>query len=172
MAGPTIQVLPSGLLGFLQLKNGGQFPQRLGDTLQPTIELAEWYVQLNSETLFSAVINAPVNASSSGNTFPELVVPNGQVWFVHEYIVGFGPSATGTATKCAGVMNRISVNGPTTAAYVTDPLDIATVGQRVFARMGQRVILPPGSSMGFVIGPVITALIPVQGTATFSRCLL
>jgi len=168
----VIQVLPSGLLGFLQLKNGGQFPQTLNAQLQPTFDLLEWYAQLNAETIFSVSQNAAVNASSQSLSFPEFVVPNGQVWFLHEYIVGFGPSATGTATKCQATVNRISANGPISAAYVSDPEDIAAVGQRVFCHLDRIMILPPGSTCGAVIGPVVTAVIPFQGTVTISRCLL
>lgn len=53
-----LQVLPQGLLGFLQLKNGGKFPQSLGsDQLQSTLDLAEWYLATNGNVQASATTN-------------------------------------------------------------------------------------------------------------------
>jgi len=38
-----LNVQPTGLLDFLKAKTGGQYPQRLGDVLQPVWDLAQHY---------------------------------------------------------------------------------------------------------------------------------
>jgi len=166
-----LQVLPQGLLGFLQIKTAGGFPKTLSQELIPTLDLLEWYAQLNSETVFSAVINAIVSASASGANFPEFNVPNGQVWIAHEYIVSFGVSATGSATSCQANIGRPASGGSTTAAYVSDPENVAA-NSRVFCHVDRMLILGPGSTAGYLIGPVLTAAVPTQGTMTFARCTL
>jgi hypothetical protein len=45
---PPIQVQPLGLLDFFQLKNGGEYPQTLGDVLSPTWDLRDHYLQTNA----------------------------------------------------------------------------------------------------------------------------
>jgi len=79
----SLQVLPKGLLGFLELKNGGKFPQRLGsEALLPVIQLLDWYAQTNSEVL----ITAPSAAALGVVSFGELVVPPLECWYVSDFV--------------------------------------------------------------------------------------
>jgi len=43
-SGP-IQAIPAGLLGFFNLKNVGRNPAVMPDTVQPTLELRDWYFE-------------------------------------------------------------------------------------------------------------------------------
>lgn len=80
MARP-IQVLPRGLLGFLQLKNMGQNPSEFPDLLQPVLEMREWYYETNAITQVASGLALVPAATTVGNLIL-LVVPNGQAWAV------------------------------------------------------------------------------------------
>lgn len=47
---PPLNVQPTGLLSFLQIKNGGRYPQYLRDELLPVWDLARHYEACNAET--------------------------------------------------------------------------------------------------------------------------
>src|SRR5262245_55078087 len=47
MSGP-IQVVPPGLLSLLQLTNEGKTAAEFLETLQPIIEMRDWYMQFNA----------------------------------------------------------------------------------------------------------------------------
>ncbi len=44
----AINIQPKGLLGLLQLKTGGRYPQNLGEQLSPTWDLRENYEETNA----------------------------------------------------------------------------------------------------------------------------
>lgn len=55
---PPLNVQPQGLLGFLQTKTGGKYPQTLNeDFVQPTWDLARHYVETNAEFAVDIVLN-------------------------------------------------------------------------------------------------------------------
>jgi len=51
-----LNVQPTGLLAFLDIKNAGQYPQSLGTDLVPTYELAEHYLQVNGRLVYPASV--------------------------------------------------------------------------------------------------------------------
>lgn len=48
LAPPPLNIQPTGLLDFLQIKNGGQYPQHLGTTLAPAWDLRQHYEYVNA----------------------------------------------------------------------------------------------------------------------------
>jgi len=63
LGAPPLNVQPQGLLSFLQVKSGGRYPQALGETLAPTWDLSDHYLQTNGEITLgaAAVITAGFN---------------------------------------------------------------------------------------------------------------
>lgn len=102
MISRPIQVIPSGLLGFLQLKNNGQNPQDLPDVLQPVLELRDWYLQSRAEEIVTPT-NIPSMALPTATfgfqtftTNPTVpVVPDKEWWYVHDIaiVTTFVPAA-------------------------------------------------------------------------------
>lgn len=61
---PPLNIQPTGLLSFLQIKNGGRYPQWLGEQLVPTWDLAKHYEATNAQYITSAVANQAAGAQN------------------------------------------------------------------------------------------------------------
>jgi hypothetical protein len=100
--------IPSGLLDFFRIKSMGQYPQRLGDTVLPIMDLFRFYaddqatevffsgaqiVADTGTTTFSITSTSPVDITTGG----VLLVPNGEIWIVLEGSVSWNMTTTGTA---------------------------------------------------------------------------
>lgn len=118
-----LQIFPQGLLGLLQLKNGGEMPQRLGSNeLLPVMDLRRWYLETNAEIISN---NPIVVGAAAGNvSFGSMVVPAREWWhvsafFIEAQSIGAGDVATGMQATviiaAAGVPvpigERISITG-------------------------------------------------------------
>lgn len=77
-SGP-IQVTPSGLLGFFNLKNSGRNPGVLLDSVGPSIEMRDWYFASQLDSLTDTV---SVTAAQATFAFVNLVVPPTEAWWV------------------------------------------------------------------------------------------
>jgi len=85
-----IQSVGRGFLNLLGLKSNGNMPELLGEQVQPVLDMHQWYLQDNAELVIAQGV-LPTN-SGAGYFVPctnalvnSLVVPNGEVWFVHSY---------------------------------------------------------------------------------------
>lgn len=115
---PPLNRQPLGLLDFLQIKNGGQYPQRLVTDLVPTWDLRDHYLQVNAVLLeqtgiaiasgnntynvISAAVNywrycnyfrwsvVPANALDAYNGWPAIVAPVS----LNAYMLPFEPCGT------------------------------------------------------------------------------
>src|SRR5688500_20346246 len=67
IAPPALNLQPFGLLSFLGIKNGGEYPQQLISTLQPTLDLWEHYVAANREEYTLACDNQTGAIGSATN---------------------------------------------------------------------------------------------------------
>lgn len=77
MPDSPLQKAPTGLLGALNLKTQGRYPQLFGETLVPVLELTDFYLHPNRTALtFAAALT--VGPGQVGT----LVVPDGQAWSV------------------------------------------------------------------------------------------
>lgn len=92
---PPINTLPTGLLDFFQIKNGGEYPQTLLPQLQPVIDLYDHYKAVRQLELFMSPLRTIVANSSAqdvplyplspvnpGDTGAATTVPSGQLWLV------------------------------------------------------------------------------------------
>lgn len=150
----AINRLPLGLLGFLGIKNGGQYPRDLSPLLSPVWNLSDLYLNANAEN------SAPVVSVASLGYTGFATVPTGESWCIL-----LASAATGTLG--AGVTIEMTL-GMTDAAVLTTialaPMPGSrTVGGRFAVNLASPIWLAPGSSFGVVCtqlaaGPVSTTL--------------
>jgi len=83
-----LQPAPPGLLSLLQLKQRGQNPDALGDTVVPVIDLTHWY-GLDSVEAVDGMGTFPSNVAYVGavgvTSGAMQLTPEGEVWWVHEF---------------------------------------------------------------------------------------
>lgn len=151
-----IQTIPSGLLGFLQLKNMGRNPSELVDALSPTLQMNDWYFMSRAEQL-------PVGSRNVANgavgilpwTTNPLIVPNEEAWWVIDYNVTVSIVTGETCGVHCGWRDPTSfphlfgtpsffLNGP--AALTYQPV-----------AYGGGIFLPPGSELGVYVAAATTA---------------
>lgn len=145
-SGP-IQQIPSGLLGFLQLKNNGANPSQLLDEVAPTLDWSRW-------TLETAAVNYALGTAvgllglglSTLNITP-IVVPAREWWWCSSISVGL--TAPGAADQVWAAIGVREENTLTKVRILTPFITCAVLQHRYFG--GEPgVWLAPGSE--FVIG--------------------
>jgi hypothetical protein len=90
---------PQGLIAALGLRDMGATPRELSPTIAPTVDMLPLYLIGQRTSLISA--NAAVGVGNVN--FTDLVVPIGELWYVHEYSVVANLDATEACTYCAAV---------------------------------------------------------------------
>lgn len=109
---PPLNLQPLGLLDHFAIKNGGEYPQDLIPTLQPTMEMGDWYSQVNGQdfdlaraTVAGAAVGAGSMAFTSSNPagLPLsggglIAVPDTEVWLITEYSVRWAWDAVAGGT--------------------------------------------------------------------------
>lgn len=83
-----IQRLPIGFLDALNLKNNGQLPRWLPDSIQPTLEMRDWLLAQDKEVVWGqrsfngAYVGTGNLALSSVPTAPlASAIPEGEIWY-------------------------------------------------------------------------------------------
>jgi len=129
---------PQGLLGLLGLRSGGATVGAFSETLTPTLDLFDFYVQLRRES--RALTQFAVAAGTQ--LFVE-AVPPGEIWFVTEFNVG-GNTGAGGALSCVPL---IYVNAN---AFTLSNTPIAFGAATPFSMGAEQMPkwLPPGSRFG------------------------
>lgn len=136
-----IQLIPTGLMGLLQLKQTGKMPGWLAQSVQPTIDLSDWYLQARREDEQSLFGGTPTTVPLvTGNTqlrqfnaaaIP--VVPQNQLWWVEHYsvfgstnaaadVMSFGPAianAGGSSFQLVGLPYIDLAAGTRTRSFCT-----------------------------------------------------
>jgi hypothetical protein len=154
-----INRIPSGLLGFLGIKNGGRYPQQLSDVLMPTVNMAPWYIQTNIQSRRAT----PVNVTAVGFT-SYLQVPAGELWAITA--AQWNSNAVlGAGVSLRGFVAAAQIDGVGFAGAALGPYAAMTAGE-VFvsgSTLQNPLILPPLTEVGFfaslvTAGPVAGAL--------------
>lgn len=124
--GAQLNKLPLGLLSFFDLKQGGRYPQQLGEHLAPVLEMFDWYVQTNIFTTQLSTSLSPFIASDSGgatygwtsatpNALPvaggQVAVPNNEIWYVSLYSVSWTWNSIAGGVMDASPMFQVPNSG-------------------------------------------------------------
>lgn len=95
LKGAPLNLQPIGLLGFLGIKNGGEYPQELVNVLSPTWDLMRHYTALNSVEIIATTAGT-TGVITPGSTIPitglspadltivtgGIQVPNNECWYL------------------------------------------------------------------------------------------
>lgn len=138
-SGP-IQVIPPGLLGFLQIKNNGQNPSLLPDSIQPVMDLQRWLFngRLEVATGTNLVPSAGAPADITLFTIPE------REWFWIENVT-CSVVALAAGDDLAANISYVVSPGGTSSMYAIGP-----TGSTGVALLNQRLIV---SANGFFVPP-------------------
>lgn len=165
-----VQVSPEGLLGFLQLKNTGQNPHRLAWDYQMAIEARDWLFASRAQATAVASMNlaAGVTGFNVFTTNP-IVVPNGEMWYVHSY------SVLASLVNGETIYFRTAYALPNIAAFFGcgDAIQLsgaATARVAMVTMHPPGLFLPAGHQLGFYVSVNEGAAnIEVSGTARYTR---
>jgi len=110
MSGP-LQVIPQGLLGFLQLKSSGMNPRDLVDTVQPTFDLWKHYLRSMAINWTTASGVAVIGNAGGGAVYSPnaIIVPQNEVWYVTTYGVSLSPLTAGDVADFSPALRLTSV---------------------------------------------------------------
>jgi hypothetical protein len=141
--------IPAGLLGFLDIKNEAKYPQALLDQLQPTMELFNWYTEVNQEYVESTGLAAVVGSNAT-----TMVVPAGQLWYVHDYTCVCAAGAGAAIDLAAGV---VFFTTPFSNDFVLGPYSAAAANQTVKVRAEKSFFLLAGGLLAFEVRSITLA---------------
>jgi hypothetical protein len=168
MAGP-IQIIPRGLLGFLNLKAQGSNPSQLIETVQPTYDIAPQYRE-SQAVLWPLATSATIATGAVGRlpfTTNPIVVPDNEIWYVIAYHVQTGVlPATDDAVFWPMIQtSRVGVITyevpPMVGPYPAPSLVAPASKQRRVSCGG--FYAPPGTELGALVDSIVAAV-----TMTFS----
>lgn len=132
-----ISKIPQGILGFLGIKNGGQYPQKLTADLVPTWDMSQLYLNNYADYLS---VDSTINATGYTIFFS---APQNETWFVTDYSLDI---ATGAGEAWQGCLARATANN---VSQVRLSDDWTLAASTWAARVGPRnVVLAPGESLG------------------------
>lgn len=164
MPSPSLQRLPFGLLGFFDLKNGGQYPQDLDPRLGPTLDLTPWYLETNAEIL---AMPAALAIAAGNNISAVTIVPNTEWWYVADYFIQIADllAAENLTAAPAFFVPNTSWLMPTQALQ----LYTGAAGAGAFA-IGGNVgkFLPPGTALALT-AQILTGGATWQGAVRATR---
>lgn len=176
MAGP-VQLIPPGLLGFLQLKSLGRNPSQLVESYSPTIEMLDWIMEsqpleaasdLGARPLYVAAAAGP----TIGQPVPAMSVPQDEIWRVLQFTIEVSLVA-GESSSFAPCFFT-SVAGVTIPYLVGPPTDLyagTAIGVRNVAYAPAPFWAPPGCQLGVYIRQSIQAgVLNYVHSARYVRC--
>ena len=184
MSGP-IQLAPPGLLGFLQLKVGGQNPRELNESIAPTFEMwrhmldayatfdgIDWYYQLPAAAEYRGTI-VPLN----GGAGAALEVPSHEYWWVKAFTLN--SAALAKATNCIQ-MKPVVLHAPYGAGTGYELLNEGN-GAQVSSAYAQPIttqiwtagaygfLAPPGARLAAFVNAIVSAATPITARVCYSR---
>lgn len=158
--------LPIPLLGFLDIPSQGRYPDRLEESIRPTIEISE----LMAVTSIEYITNTQ-NPAAFGTLLID-VVPDNEAW----YVVGFGAWAQAGAAEYIQLQQQLTVTlagNPWSWALgqwvSTHPGGAAGAGQ-CYSGISRPFWAPPRGRLYTNVMRIITAAnIAVNSTVGFIR---
>lgn len=140
---------PTGILGFLGIKNFGRNPEQVGEVLSPVWDYAPWYLQTNAQFR-----NAAVSFNAVG-FFAVFQVPNNEVWTVHALSCLAGPLGGGETIRIhAAIADQAS--SVFTILPTTSDDRVATANDFGICAAQGNFILGPGEVAGMFCSDLTT----------------
>lgn len=141
---PVVQRIPNGLLGWFGIKNGGVNPTDVSATLDPSIDMLEWYLLGDVET-------AQVTFSTNALGFNSGVqVPAGEWWYLHSASVLVTVPAAGNITVACGTSFQ-GAGGGSNAHRFGDFINSSNPTDTMLAVYNGGIFLPPGARVGMYL---------------------
>lgn len=163
MAGPAIQALLRGYLGFFQIKNRGQNPVELTNVVQNVLDLRDWYFASNGVPLATDSVIAVAggfNGALVTTGAGAIAVPNNEQWYIDTFTAFSGDLA---ATDQISIAPAIQYEPNTGGAHLLDqgmlgaaPL-VGTAAGRTVGVVARGFFAPPGAVLGIAVGECISA---------------
>jgi hypothetical protein len=157
MSGP-IQILPRGLLGWLQLKQQGTNPSQLADFVQPTLDLTPHYREQQAQVLDQ---NSGISLTTGNVGFVawsplSIIVPPNETWWVTAYDIATSTIvvADDTVFSCGIRYNTVGTirHGLCPGMHApSPPLSSVAVVNRLKRASCNSFWAPPGSELGVEI---------------------
>ncbi len=153
MSGP-IQARAPGYLGLLELKNLGQLPHTVIDTVQPTLSIEKMYLRGSGQWYQTAL--SRTDGAAAYNSFGPfagnpLVVPEGQWWWVEYMAVRFLAAGAGATLEQGGV----AMQGPGGInPFTVWDLQSVTAARTATVSVARDFWAPAGSRLGVWLGVV------------------
>lgn len=168
----VIQKVPSGLLNYFRLQNGGVAPQTLTPFLQASMDLTDLYFNDDEEFYADGVVKALGGALGDfdfggATNFPG-VVPLNQFWYVREYQVQISvPAATAfLQANCTMQVNRKGQGGVGGRGVVAVGYSETKTGSALACQMRLRNSAPFWMPPDSILGLTQTSLDPLAAAAT------
>jgi hypothetical protein len=183
-----LNTIPRGLLDFFGIKSFGQNPVHLQDRIQPTLDLLLWVAQTNAvylevPTIVLATANQPGGTVDFPSTQPQnlsvggrLVVPQNEVWFVHEFVVkAIYNNAADLGEFWPGIYDYpAAINRPQPSDSSLLHNGVAAFVRTAWASMHRPIFVAPGSTLSaYHSGYTSTAnSLAVQAIMKLSRLIV
>jgi len=145
-----ISRIPAGLLGFLGIKNAGQYPSDISQVLLPTWDLASLYLQYGAQL---GGDSGTVNVSGYNVV---ATCPPGEVWCLHNLAMSV---TTGAGDQWTGGLGRSKTSGGTTVP-LSGSGAIGASNNVLLNAQALPTFLTPGENLGLIT-------LSVTGTVDF-----
>lgn len=149
---------PQGLVGLLGLRSSGASVSQFAETMAPTLDMLDFYVQLRRESLTLTQF-----AAAAGSQLFTEIVPPGELWYVTEFNIG-GNTGAGGALSC---VPAILVNG-NVFTLANTPIAFGAAIPFSMAAEFMPKWLPPGSRFGVQVFSFAGAF-NIGGAINFAR---
>lgn len=167
----TISKLPLGLLGFLGLKTGGEYPRELAGFYQPTLDLTALLIGANFEENNPGLGAVPA-VGNAGSYSTAQQVPQTEIWIAtlicHRITTGVGEAWNGYIA-----LRRFPTSSPNVVHALTETLPAAIgasatgIPQLVQPR-GAPLVLGPGDEV-CIFSTAVTGAPQVRPHLRFAR---
>jgi len=164
-----IQIPPEGLIGLLQLKNQGQNPTDLLDSVQPTIDALPQYLVGQAEI----VTGIAFSITAVQQWFAGIDVPSSEVWFIHSLAFNLNLAAGEQVLAAPGFLPPGATFQQTLAPYAPPAATIMAPGAPNIIIIGAqpKFFVPPGTRFGLTVMDLSAAAnIEVSSQIWITRC--
>lgn len=164
----VISKLPLGLLGFFGIKNGGQYPQSLGNVILPQLDMAgilnaNYHENLGSTTGAGGFTATGFKQLLDTVTAAAIVVPASELWYVSD-VTAFAFTGAGDSFTATLAVRGTQAGSASNWHRAVSPEVTAVASQSRLIMGASGFWLAPGDQ----IGAWVTAFVNATGNAQMS----